>query len=110
MIWIQTCCNAYSTLCRTYLAESPLTPSSSPTLALTRTLYALLITEIREALAAEEQKSKILISEIDDIQSKAWDERLKNPDSLEQILSETFFRVSTKNNELRGSETSDICV
>ncbi|KAH9824077.1 hypothetical protein DFH28DRAFT_944452 [Melampsora americana] len=88
MVDPMACCDAYGTLCQKYLTEQSDLSQSESAFTLARRLYEVRLQGIGAALMAEEQKCKTLASEIEEIQGGAWDDRLKDPSQLRQILDE----------------------
>ncbi|KAI0660983.1 hypothetical protein C8Q70DRAFT_973901 [Cubamyces menziesii] len=58
-------------------SESDVGPRSEKHLKLAQRYYVARVTELRELIAAEETKFKTLVTEIDEIRSGAWDDKIR---------------------------------
>ncbi|KAI0335468.1 hypothetical protein GY45DRAFT_1366563 [Cubamyces sp. BRFM 1775] len=58
-------------------SESDIGPRSEKHLKLAQRYYVARVTELRELIAAEETKFKTLVTEIDEIRSGAWDDKIR---------------------------------
>ncbi|RDX55614.1 hypothetical protein OH76DRAFT_1552037 [Lentinus brumalis] len=58
-------------------SEADTSPRSDRHLRLAQKYYVARISELRELIAAEEAKFKLIVTEIDEIRSGAWDDRIR---------------------------------